>query len=433
MKMSEVRKRAKARGRARQQEEQVEVTSEAGLTVKDALPEPEGTTAYATEVTEGADSETVSAPDAAAQERPEPEVVSAPVTRKYAEPDLQVVVFKMADHEYVVDVALVQEIIRPTDLMDVDNVPEYVDGIMKRRGRLVPVVDLRKRLGLTVNPLTAETCVIIARLPIGPVGFTVDSASELAWVKTRDFEVPSPVVAGVDRAYLQGMAHLGDRFLVMLNLERLLTPHEQHALGELDMLRPDSRQGEPAAEPTLDTLFAGQTDVDDAEAERLQVRAGLRSLMAFDLGGEMYGVPVTEVAEIREPRVPLPLPHAPPHVLGLINLRGVVLPVIDLRRRYGLPLKPDGPDRRLIILKGQNHPLAFLVDRVYGMTRLPSADFQPAPPGVARIDPEYYDQVVTVDGRILIELNVRRMLAHARTGVERTAPGFAEVSPGAKQ
>jgi len=129
--------------------------------------------------------------------------------------------------------AQVEEIIRPTDLIRMDGTPESVEGLVKRRGRIVPVVDLRKRLGLPVSPFTVETCVIVIKLPFGAVGFVVDSAAELMWVNTRDFEVPSPVIVDIDQVYLQGVAHLDDRLLVMLDLEQLLTAKEQDELAEL--------------------------------------------------------------------------------------------------------------------------------------------------------------------------------------------------------
>jgi len=230
MKMSEARKRAK---KQEEQAQEVEALSEA---VVEAKAEVEIEAEPEVEI------------DAKAESEPEPAIRStqpfdraqdrhAIRRRKYALPDLRVVVFKMADHEYVVDVAQMQEIIRPTELMQMDGVPEYVEGLVKRRGRIVPILDLRKRLNRRVNPPTPETCVLIAKLPIGPVGFLVDSASELMWVKTRDFEVPSQVIAGVDQAYIQGVAHLGDRLLVMLSLELLLTPGEQEELAESRVFR----------------------------------------------------------------------------------------------------------------------------------------------------------------------------------------------------
>ncbi|MBA3531320.1 MAG: purine-binding chemotaxis protein CheW [Ardenticatenales bacterium] len=150
--------------------------------------------------------------------------------RRYQQPELRVVAFKMAGQEYVVDVAQVQEIIRPTALLRVAGMPEQVEGLVKRRGRIVPIVDLRKRLHLPVGEPTPESCILISPLSIGPVGFLVDSASELMWVKTNTFEVPSSLLARADQGYVQGVAHLGERVLVMLDLEHLLSPTEQHLL-----------------------------------------------------------------------------------------------------------------------------------------------------------------------------------------------------------
>jgi len=156
-----------------------------------------------------------------------------PLVRKYDQLDLRVLVFKLAGQEYVVDLAQVQEIIRPSDLIRVEGALEHVEGLIKRHGRIVPVIDLCKRLGLRVSPPTPETCVIITRLTAGPVGFVVDQASELMWIKTYDFELPSPVIAGADQVYLQAVAHLGERVLIMLDLERVVKTSEQEQLSRL--------------------------------------------------------------------------------------------------------------------------------------------------------------------------------------------------------
>jgi purine-binding chemotaxis protein CheW len=316
--------------------------------------------------------------------------------RRYDHPDLRVVALRMAGHEYVVDVSLVQEIIRLTDLTLVGVAPEYVEGVVKRRGRVMPIVNLRKRLGLEAGRPTVETCAVIVNLSVGPVGFMVDSASELMRVKTYEFQAPSPVIAGIDQVYIQGVAHLDGRLLVMLDLERLLTPGEQRELGELDV-------GE--------TLFSGAMAGKSPGQAQERTRLDLRRLMAFELGDELYGVSAAGVAEIREPLPLMPVPNVPSHILGLANLRGTVMPVIDLRRRFGFEAKADTPDHRLIILKGPGYAAALRVDSVYGLARLPQTDFQPAPPGVARVAPEYYSQIATLDGRMLIELNVRELLS----------------------
>lgn len=329
--------------------------------------------------------------------------------RKFTQADLRVVVFQMADNDYVAPVTEVQEIILLNELIRMPNAPEYVEGLIQRRGRIIPVIDLRKQLRMPLDEHGVDACVLIIRLKFGPVGFIVDSASELIMIKTRDFEVPSQVIAGIDRLYLQGVAYLDQRLLIMLDFEQLLTPAEQAQLGEL---------ASSAAQPeAVDTLFAGQSTA-AAQTSAGQTHADLLNLLIFELSDELYCVPMTAVFEVREPLAWMPLPdgRAAPHVLGLVNLRGLVLPVLDLRRRFDLAIKQNSNDNRLIVLHAAGSLVALWADAVRGLMRLPRTLFQPAPPDVARIDPEYYDQVATVDGRMLIELNIQKLLAETAAG-----------------
>ncbi len=152
------------------------------------------------------------------------------VRRKFTKESLRAVIYKMDGVEFATDVVQVQEIVRPARLARPANLPAYVEGLIKRRGRITPIVDLRKRLGFPAPPPTPETCAIIVKLPVGPVGFVVDAAVELRWVRTRDFEAPSTVLARVDEVYIQGIAYLGNRVMIMLDLELLLSEEEQSKL-----------------------------------------------------------------------------------------------------------------------------------------------------------------------------------------------------------
>jgi purine-binding chemotaxis protein CheW len=144
---------------------------------------------------------------------------------------MRVLVFRMDDHEYAVDVAQVSEIVQPARIAHMDGAPPHVLGFFERRRHNVPVVDLRRRLGLAQGPATPHTCVIVARMEAGLVGLLVDGVSELLRVRASDFQAPSPYVVPVDRVYLRGAAMLEERLLVMLDFERLLTIDEQKALG----------------------------------------------------------------------------------------------------------------------------------------------------------------------------------------------------------
>jgi purine-binding chemotaxis protein CheW len=344
---------------------------------------------------------------------------------------VRVVAFRLGEQEYVVDLAQVQELIRqPDELLHLDSAPAWVAGLVQRRGRLVPVIDLRRKLGLAPAQPTPDNCIIILKLPVGPVGFLADSASELLWAERRAYDPPSPVVVGVGDEFISGLARIGDHLRVMLDLERLLTPESWQAVDEV---------GGPAAE----AWSMGPA------------RADQRALVVFELGSALYGVPVTETSEVREPPPYVPLPNVPGHVRGLINLHGTVMPLIDLLPRLGLaadwgrqphraaPASATAEDRgepqygltsaragsahmettsRVIVLKGPGYPAALLADVVHGLWRLPRSEFQPVPPNLGFGEWRYCDEVTRVGpdpGRALIVLNVSRLLAGTSPAAER--------------
>jgi purine-binding chemotaxis protein CheW len=154
----------------------------------------------------------------------------------------------------------------------------------------------------------------------------------------------------------------------------------------------------------------------DDEAEDAGEQSDLRRLVTFELAGELYGVPIVDVAEIREQLPATPLPNVAPHVLGLINVRGTIMPVVDPRRVFGLESAAEGPDTRLIILKGPSYQIALRVDAVRGLSRIAPSEFRAAPAGVSQVGAEYYDQVALVGDRLLVELNVEKMMDSTRSG-----------------
>ncbi len=104
-------------------------------------------------------------------------------------------------------------------------------------------------------------------------------------------------------------------------------------------------------------------------------RAHLEFLI-FDLEGVRYGLPVAEVREIVRAVLPVPLPGAPGAIEGVINLRGNVVPVIDLRRRFRLPQRPIEPTDHLVIARAAGRLVALRVDRVVDLMRVEPTDVQ---------------------------------------------------------
>jgi purine-binding chemotaxis protein CheW len=142
----------------------------------------------------------------------------------------QLVVFQLGAELYGVDIARVHEIIRLQSITRVPRAPSFVEGVINLRGKVIPVVDLRRRFGLPTGEHTRATRTVVVEIGDQVVGIIVDSVSEVLRVNTSTIEPPSPVVAGIDSEYLHGIAKLPERLVILLDLDRVLAREERRAI-----------------------------------------------------------------------------------------------------------------------------------------------------------------------------------------------------------
>lgn len=135
----------------------------------------------------------------------------------------QLVVFDLAGENYGVDINAVREIIRIQQVTHVPDAPEYVEGVMNLRGNVIPVIDLRKRLGLRVTDATAESRVVVVDIAGQGIGVIVDAVREVLRIANSAVEPASAVITTEDSFYLQGIAKLENRLLILLDIERALS------------------------------------------------------------------------------------------------------------------------------------------------------------------------------------------------------------------
>jgi len=143
---------------------------------------------------------------------------------------LQLVSFLIDQEEFGVDILNVQEIIRPVDITRVPNAPAFVEGVINLRGRIVPVVDLRKRFNLPARERDKNSRIIVVELGDKIVGFMVDAVRQVLRVDASVIEPPPELAIGIDAGYITGVAKLEDRLLILLDLERILSEEEKHDL-----------------------------------------------------------------------------------------------------------------------------------------------------------------------------------------------------------
>ena len=154
-------------------------------------------------------------------------------TQKRDDELLQLVTFSTGDEEFGVDILRVQEIIRTMAITKVPKAPDFVEGVINLRGKVIPIIDLRRRFGLQSKAHDKHTRIIVIEINTMIVGFVVDSVSEVLRIPTSTVEPPPPVVAGLESEYISGVGKLEDRLLILLDLDRLLSRADIDALRQL--------------------------------------------------------------------------------------------------------------------------------------------------------------------------------------------------------
>jgi purine-binding chemotaxis protein CheW len=144
---------------------------------------------------------------------------------------MQLVTFSIGEEEFGVDILKVQEIIRMMEITKVPRAPDFVEGVINLRGKVIPILDLRRRFGLVTRDHDKHTRIIVIEISNMIVGFVVDSVSEVLRIPSNTVEPPPPVVSGLESEYISGVGKLADRLLILLDLDRLLSREEQGALA----------------------------------------------------------------------------------------------------------------------------------------------------------------------------------------------------------
>jgi purine-binding chemotaxis protein CheW len=146
---------------------------------------------------------------------------------------LQLVSFKIGNEEFGVDILNVQEINKMTQITKVPNAPDYVEGIINLRGRVIPVINLRTRLNMEKKASDKDTRIIVVEVGKSTVGFIVDAVSEVLRIPVNITEVPPSIVTGIDSDFIKSVGKLDDRLLILIDLNKVLVLSEKSSLDTI--------------------------------------------------------------------------------------------------------------------------------------------------------------------------------------------------------
>ncbi len=145
---------------------------------------------------------------------------------------IQLVSFRLGEEEYGIDILHVQEINRIMEITHVPKCAYFVEGVVNLRGKVIPVLDLRKRFGLPVKENDKETRIIVVEIAGKTIGLIVDSVDEVLRLPVSTIDPTPPMVStSIDAQCINGVGKLEDRLIIIIDIEKFLTEEEKSVLS----------------------------------------------------------------------------------------------------------------------------------------------------------------------------------------------------------
>ncbi|MBT8763076.1 chemotaxis protein CheW [Desulfohalobiaceae bacterium Ax17] len=285
----------------------------------------------------------------------------------------QLVSFFLDNQEYAFEISELKEIVRvPEEINHVPQTDPHVLGLINFRHQMLPLVSLRRMFGLTNAEVDESNRILVVTLDNGAVrrpqtvGIVVDRVQEVLYVAEEDWEqMPGLLANSGELDEIKAVCRLngGKRLISVLSAKNLFQHPAMQAAVETGQEFEDG-------EEEMRTADLNQQNTEDEEIQ----------LVVFQLADQEYGVMIDAIQEIiLIPEEMNVVPKTPDFIEGMINLRGTVLPVIDMRKRFGLKAIERKDSQRIIVFNIDGLRSGFIVDAVSEVLRIPSQVIEDSP------------------------------------------------------
>lgn len=139
----------------------------------------------------------------------------------------QLVKFNVADETFGIGITQIHQILKPQEIFKVPNTPPFVEGLLNLRGRVLTVFNLRKRFNMPDKENDENTKIVIVNMNDLLLGFIVDSVTEIVRVPENEIVETPPSLRSFDKRFLSGVAKLNEKLILLLDLDKVLTPDEE--------------------------------------------------------------------------------------------------------------------------------------------------------------------------------------------------------------
>jgi purine-binding chemotaxis protein CheW len=244
--------------------------------------------------------------------------VAPTAERGSSKDEMRLVTFALGDEEFGFNIMSVKEIIRVPKIAHVPMSPPHVDGVANLRGTVLPIVDMRTRFGMKRTEDTDRTRVLVIDENGVKTGLRVDRVMQVTGISRENIEPAPPAIGEASSAFIDGVVKLDGGKRIIMALQA----------GKVCQINGGKSETTEARGPIAGN--AGRT-VGETGEHNDRAQADLLQMVTFRVAHEEFGFPIELVREILRVETPRPLPEAPTYILGVLTVRGRLLPIIDLR------------------------------------------------------------------------------------------------------
>ncbi|MCE1229525.1 MAG: chemotaxis protein CheW [Firmicutes bacterium] len=312
---------------------------------------------------------------------------SSEIVQEQVELDQPYVTFALGGESFGINLEMVEEILELPAVTKVPDAPDYVMGVICLRDQVLPLLDLTQLVSVeSQGELAPREMVLLLSFGEARIGVAVNAIQEIIRVKEDDI-LPAPDTLSEDEAArLEGVVLRSDRMVSLLRV--------------LEVIGGEDR----------DKIAAMGTSLSSHQGKETVVESHDLPLVVFRLGEESFSLHLHEVQEIIMVGLITPVPRAPSFIEGVLNLRGEVMPVLDLRDRFGLDRQARTSQSRIIISTIAGVNTGLVVDAVEEVKNVDSRRLEAPPRVMAAGANAYITHVVRTETGMVFLLDIQHLL-----------------------
>lgn len=331
--------------------------------------------------------------------------------------------FKLGGGQYGIAAHLVQELFLLPALTPIPEATAETVGILNLRGQIIPVIDLKQRLGKQRQPYSLKQVVILIALEHQVIGAIVDEVQNVEFIAESDvaLDFNAHLTTRAEHALTAGLAKHDSQLVTLLNPTALMRA----------AIAPAAPQAESVTITSGDEFLSQFSAADQAmlkgRADGLMAQnaddssSGLTAFAVVGLQGEYFALSLDTIQEFTDVSQITPVPCCPRHIVGNVNLRGEILTLVDIRQFVNLDPSSGRQHRQAVIVRVDQLVAGIIVDEVFDVAYVHQSEISATPTAIHSAENEYIRGVSSYGEKMMSILDLPKLLTHGEMIVDQAA------------